>query len=59
VQTVPTSFNFSRDMVVEEGDDDGRIDFVMQNVRVRGVNTVIPDLAAIESHIASCLNSSG
>jgi len=46
-------------MVVEEGDDDGRIDFVMQNVRVRGVNTVIPDLAAIESHIASCLNSSG
>jgi chemotaxis signal transduction protein len=59
VQTVPTSFDFSRDMAVEEGNDDGRLDFVTQYVRVRGVNTVIPDLAAIESHVASCLNSSG
>lgn len=56
VQTVPTSFEFSKDMSVEEGNDEGRLDFVSQYVRVRGVNTVIPDLTAIESHIASCLN---
>lgn len=55
IQAVPANFDFPRDMSVEDGNDDGRLDFVSQYVRVRGVNTVIPDLSKIEAHIASCL----
>lgn len=58
VQTVPTAFEFSRDMQVDQSESDGRLDFVTQQVRVRGVDTVIPDLAAIESYVATCLRSS-
>jgi chemosensory pili system protein ChpC len=56
VQAVPASFNFSKDMAVQEGADQGRLDFVAQYARVRGVKVVIPELAGIQSHIASCMS---
>lgn len=57
IQAIPANFEFSQNTPVEDGKDEGRLDFISQYVRVRGVNTVIPDITKIETHIASCLAS--
>jgi chemosensory pili system protein ChpC len=56
VQAIPASFSLTRETPIQEGADEGRLDFVAKYVRVRGVDAVIPDLPGIETHLASCFS---
>lgn len=58
VQAIPTPFQLTDASQLLELDHQGRLDFIARYFRVRGVDAVIPDLAGILSHLASCLPES-
>jgi chemosensory pili system protein ChpC len=57
LQAIPSSIQIKDQGQLEEMPDEGRLDFAECYVRIQGVAAVIPQLEALEAHVAAGLSA--